>query len=228
MTRPPAILFDAYGTLLSLDRVTDACRDLCAARGVDAVEGSFFAARWRQKQLEGFVHRSAMGRYAPFSTVTAEALDFALAERGWTDAPRRDRLLAVWSALDPAPGAADALAALAGWRRAALTNGDRALVTAALSAAGLDSAIDAVLSADDAGAAKPDPRVYRLGADWAGDPPSDIWFVTANGWDAAGGAAFGYRVCLVGPLDRPHERYGPPPTLRVETLAGLAAAIGAA
>jgi 2-haloacid dehalogenase len=222
----PAILFDAFGTLLSLDGVGAVCRELAASRGAGAEAGDAFAARWRSKQLEGFTHRSLMGRYAPFSVVTAEALEFALAERGWESA-LREPLLTAWATLEPAPGAADALAALGAWRRAVLTNGDRGMVASALASAGLAGSLDAVLSADDAGAAKPDPRVYRLGSDWAGQPAGRIWFVTANGWDAAGASAFGFRVCLVGPIERPHERYGPPPAARVATLAGLAEAVGA-
>lgn len=39
-----------------------------------------------------------------------------------------------------------------------------------------------------------DRHVYRLAVDATGLPPERIGFVTANGWDAAGAGAFGFRV----------------------------------
>jgi 2-haloacid dehalogenase len=52
---------------------------------------------------------------------------------------------------------------------------------------------------DSAERFKPHPSVYRLAADATGLPATRIGFVTANGWDAAGAGAFGFRVAWLRP-----------------------------
>lgn len=80
---------------------------------------------------------------------------------------------------------------------------------------------------DSAGVYKPDVRVYTLVTDHYACAPADIVFVTSNGWDATGGAAFGYRVAWVNRLKNPAETFGPPPTWTIPDLASLPALIAA-
>ena len=66
-----AFVFDAYGTLFDVHSVQ--------ARGevLWPGKGAALSQLWRAKQLEYTWQRSLMGRYAPFSQVTREALEFA-------------------------------------------------------------------------------------------------------------------------------------------------------
>ena len=216
-----AVLFDAYGTLFTLEGIEAACREVLAGSGV---EPAAFSALWRAKQLEYSVHRSLLGpaHYVDFARVTAEALDYALARHGVAPAdPERAALLAVWHTPGADPAAADILAALAPLRRAILSNGTPGMLARAVATAGLDGVLEAVLSADEVGVYKPDRRVYALGTARFGLPPDRIWFVSANGWDAVGASAFGYRVCWLNRARLPAERHGPPPAVVIASLAEL-------
>ncbi len=59
--------------------------------------------------------------------------------------------------------------------------------------------MDHDLSVDAARRFKPHPSVYQLAVDATGLPRERIGFVTANGWDAAGAGAFGFRVAWLRP-----------------------------
>src|SRR5262249_57007898 len=110
--------------------------------------------------------------------------------------------------------------------RAILANGAPSMLAAAVEAAGLADHLDAILSADEVRVYKPHPRVYGLGTARFGCEPAQIAFVTGNGWDAAGAAAFGYRVCWINRFGLPAERHGPRPAAVVASLAGVPAAFG--
>jgi 2-haloacid dehalogenase len=96
----------------------------------------------------------------------------------------------------------------------------------AVNAAGLSDHLDAILSADEVRVYKPDPRVYALGTARFGLEPGEIAFVSGNGWDAAGAARFGFRVCWVNRAGLPEERHGPRPDVVVRSLADVALMFG--
>ena len=86
----------------------------------------------------------------------------------------------------------------AGVRTGILTNAsERMLSEAAAALTGLP--FDHQLSVDKARRFKPHPSVYQLAVDATGLPAERIGFVTANGWDAAGAGAFGFRVAWLRP-----------------------------
>src|SRR6185503_20662378 len=71
-TAPPqAFVFDAYGTLYDVHSVVQRCETCWTGKG------AALSQLWRAKQLEYTWQRSLMNRYAPFSTVTREALAYA-------------------------------------------------------------------------------------------------------------------------------------------------------
>jgi len=209
MVTPAAVVFDAYGTLL----------DVHAAVGRHAArlgpKAGLVSALWRAKQLEYSWILSQAGDYEVFATLTARALDVALATHGIADAELRDSLLAAYRALDAFPDAAPALAALRarGIATAILSNGSPDMLAEAVGAAGLAPLLDAVLSVDEIRIYKPAPRVYALAPMRFGCAPRRIAFVSANAWDAFGAARFGFRVHWLTRTPQPEE-YG---------LGGLAA-----
>src|SRR5688572_22954506 len=66
-----ALVFDAYGTLFDVHSVAARCEACWPGKGAQ------LSQLWRAKQLEYTWQRSLMQRYAPFSTVTREALAYA-------------------------------------------------------------------------------------------------------------------------------------------------------
>lgn len=187
-----AVIFDAYGTLL----------DVHAAMARHAARiGPHWpavSADWRAKQLEYTWVRSLAGpeHHRDFWRLTEEALAWAAARHGLTDAALLIDVLLAYRQLDAYPEVPDVLARLGGMgiQRAILSNGEPGMLGDAVRAARIDTGLDAVLSVETVGVFKPDRRVYRLAADCFGGEAGGLAFVSSNPWDAFGAASYGFQV----------------------------------
>jgi 2-haloacid dehalogenase len=219
MAQPAAVVFDLFGTLLEIASLRDA-----AASVTDAPDA--FVATWREKQI-GYAFASAiMGTHEDFDAMTAHGLRYAAAKHGVAlDADAIARLVAAWERVAPYPDAVSALRSLrsAGLPCGVLTNGTPATSAAAMAYAGIADLIDVTLSVESAGVFKPDRRVYTLVTDHYGVAPDRIVFVSSNGWDATGAAAFGFRVAWCNRIGAPPETFGPAPQWIVRGLDELTA-----
>lgn len=197
-----AVVFDAYGTLFD---VASAAEREKAALGD---RWPALAELWRARQLQYTWLRSLMGRHADFEVVTADALDFALEAMGIGDAELRGRLLALYRTLGAYPDARSTLEVLRarGLRLAILSNGAPGMLQDAARAAGLSDLLEAILSIEEIGIYKPHRSVYELAVERLGVPADRIVFVSANGWDAHGAAAFGLNVAWINRTGQPDER----------------------
>jgi 2-haloacid dehalogenase len=197
------IVFDAYGTLLD---VHSAVQRHAARLGPGAGD---FSALWRQKQLEYSWVRALTGRahHADFLTCTRDALAHCAAVHGVADQALLADLLAAYLRLDPYPEVPAMLAALRarGLRTAVLSNGAPAMLEAGF--APLAGLLDRLISVEEAGVFKPDPRVYALPARHFGLPASAMGFVSANPWDSQAARHAGFRVFRVNRTAAPDE-YG--------------------
>jgi len=133
----------------------------------------------------------------------------------------RQRLLDGYGSLAPFPDAHAALAELAPRPRWILSNGTLAMLEPLVRASTLAPHVDGILSADAAGIYKPSPRVYQLAVDRLQLDPAEIGFVSSNGWDAAGAAAFGFTTFWINRNGEPVERHAPEPDFIVGSLANL-------
>jgi 2-haloacid dehalogenase len=211
LTSVKTCVFDAYGTLFDFASAARASPD------VPPEAAERLSALWRDKQLQYSWLRVAQHRHADFLQVTADALDFTLETLG-LEKP----------GLAPFPEVPQALAQVraAGLKTAILSNGTPAMLTAAVGAAGLGPLFDAVLSVEEVGAFKPDPRVYQLAVDRLGTPASSIVFVSSNGWDAYAASAFGMQVVWCNRYGQRRERLPGAPDREITTLAALPALVG--
>jgi 2-haloacid dehalogenase len=218
-----ACVFDAYGTLFDFASAARACVD------VPAEAADRLTALWRDKQVQYTWLRAAQERHADFMQVTADALDFALETLALERPGLRRRLLDLYLTLAAFPEAPDVLTRLraADLRTAILSNGTPAMLAAAVAAAGLDRLFDVVLSVEDVGVFKPDPRVYQLAVDRLGVPAATIAFVSSNGWDAYAASAFGMRVVWCNRYGQRRERLPGAPDREIMTLAELPALVSA-
>jgi 2-haloacid dehalogenase len=217
-------VFDAYGTLFDFASAARACAD------VPGEAAERLTALWRDKQVQYTWLRAAQGRHADFGQVTADALDFALETLGLEPPGLRGRLLDLYLRLAAFPEVPEVLARVraAGLKTAILSNGTPAMLAAAVSAAGLDGVFDAVLSVEEVGAFKPDPRVYQLAVDRLGVPAAAaIAFISSNGWDAHAASAFGMQVIWCNRTGQRRERLPGAPDREITTLAELPALVGA-
>ncbi|NJN18375.1 MAG: haloacid dehalogenase type II [Oscillochloris sp.] len=216
MINPAGIVFDAYGTLLDVTSTAT----ICEARFPGF--GSALSDLWRRRQLEYSWLRSLMGRHVDFSRVTADALDFALAALELKPSEDdRTALLRSYLTLAPFPEVPAALAQLSAFRRLVLSNGSEAMLEPALTYAGVRDQLQAVLSVERVGVFKPAPQVYALAVVHLGCAPHEALFVSSNGWDIAGAAAFGLHTCWLNRSGAPLEQLGVQPEMVVADLAEL-------
>lgn len=216
-----AVLFDAYGTLFDVHSP--------AARIADEIgpDAAAISDLWRTKQLQYTWLRSLMQAHAPFDKITEDALDYALAQYSVSSPDIRSRLLQLYFTLDAYADAAEALERLKSAHivTGILSNGSPSMLSAAVNSANLGTLLDHVLSIESVGVYKPDPRVYRLGVQTLGHAPDEIGFVSANGWDAAGAAHFGFQVIHLNRFDQPAEKLPSGSALVLKSLTNAAAAI---
>src|SRR5215468_4675711 len=99
-------VFDAYGTLFDFAAAARNCRDVLG----DDIDR--LTALWREKQLQYTWLRAAQGRHADFWQVTGDALDFTLETLGIEQPGLRERLMALYLALEPFPEVPEVLATL--------------------------------------------------------------------------------------------------------------------
>jgi len=113
----------------------------------------------------------------------------------------------------------------AGLRLVALTNSPLATAEQQLRHAGVITAFDRLLSAEQAGALKPAGAAYRLVAEAYRIDPGELLMIAAHDWDIAGAQAAGMRT---GFLERPGHAPLPgssPATLHAPDLDTLATEI---
>jgi len=224
MSTPPntirAVVFDAYGTLFNVHSVVETCETLFPGKG------SALSQLWRSKQLEYSWLRSLMGRYVDFNQVTRESLQFAcealglpfsdLAVTRLNDAYRQLGLFD-----DTLPVLQQLQHNLPTAKRAILSNGAPEMLNAVVLHNNIGKFFDAVISVNELGIFKPDPRVYQLCSDRLGVAPGEIAFVSSNGWDAAGAKAFGLTTFWINRASAPVERLGFTPDQVLKSLAEL-------
>jgi 2-haloacid dehalogenase len=219
-----ACAFDAYGTLFDFASAVMRHRDEIGT------EAAAVSALWRTKQVEYTWQRSLRGDYADFWHITGDALDYALAAHGITDAALRSRLMEAYFTLDAFPEVGDVLSRMQGkgLKLAILSNGSPSMLIAAVRHNDLYARFEKLLSVDAVGVYKPHPDAYRLAVDHFRLPAERIAFVSANGWDAAGGAHFGFRVAWVNRAGAPPEQLSGSPEWEIPSLDALPRALGVA
>jgi 2-haloacid dehalogenase len=195
-----ALVFDAYGTLFDVHAVIARCEQFWPGKG------TALSQLWRAKQLEYTWQRSLMRRYAPFSQVTGEALQYACSSLGLPlDKSRSDALKQEYLRLAVYP---DVPGALSGFKakKAILSNGSPDMLDPLVKHSGLQ--FDAVLSVDAVKTFKPAPEAYQLAVDRLGVSKNDIGFVSSNCWDALGAKSYGFSVFWINRAAAPVDQLG--------------------
>ena len=218
-----ACVFDAYGTLFDFASATRGCRDLLG----DDLDG--LTAVWRDKQLQYTWLRAIQGKHVDFWQVTGDALDFALDTLKLDRPELRDRLMQLYLTLDTFPEVPDVLRRLktAGIRTAILSNGSPTMLDLVVRNAGIEGLFDFILSVEEVGVYKPNPKVYRLAVDRLGIHAPQISFQSSNSWDAYAASSFGMTVVWCNRYRQRQERLPGRPNCELETLSGLPELLGA-
>ena len=179
-----AACFDLLSALLDSWTVWD---------GVAASVGRADLGRaWRMRYLE---ITSTVGGYRPYLALVAEAATgVGLPEEA---AARLER---AWDGLKPWP---DVLAALEALEVpvAVVTNCSLSMGRRAVACVG--APFDVVVTAEEAGAYKPDPAPYRLACELLDHAPHEVAYVAGSPFDARGALDFGFQVTWVNRLGAP-------------------------
>ena len=211
-------VFDAYGTLFNLHAAAEHHREAIGP------EWQRFSHTWRTKHIEYTWHATMVGRKPTFWGLAERSLDYAIAVHALRVSPEtRGNLLAAYRRMQAYPEVADVLTALRakGAKLAILSNGDPDMLVDAVSAAGLDGKLDAVLSVADVGAFKPAQQVYRLATERFACTPADISFQSSNRWDIAAAKAAGMRCVWINRTKAPEEYPDLAPDRVVSDLSAL-------
>jgi len=216
-----ACVFDAYGTLLDVNAAAARCQDDLGDKA------GTLSALWRSKQLQYTWLSSLMGKHRDFYDLTGRALDYAMETLEIKNDALRAKLMALYEVLDAYPEVPDMLKTLSdgGLKTAILSNGAPKMLATAAQEAKIDHILDEIISIEDAGVYKPHPDVYQLAVDQLGVARENICFVSSNGWDATGAAAFGFQVAWVNRLGMVEENLDFPPKAELKDLTGLAALV---
>jgi 2-haloacid dehalogenase len=198
--RPAAFVFDAYGTLYDVHSVAARCEANWPGKGAQV------SALWRAKQLEYTWQRSLMQRYAPFSTVTRDALAYSCeALKLDLSVAQMEGLMGEYLNLSLYPDVVQTLKALK-TRKAILSNGSPDMLLPLVKNSGL--ALEAVISVDELRIFKPAPQVYALAVEKLHLDHSRIGFVSSNCWDAMGAKSYGFNVYWINRTGAPVDRLG--------------------
>ncbi|MDX6706507.1 MAG: hypothetical protein QOI48_2353 [Solirubrobacteraceae bacterium] len=199
------ITLDALGTLVALEPPAPLLAEQLRARGVDVSEeqaGFAIAAEiaYYRAHLASGCDAAGLERLRDrCAHVLGEALEQAGVRVG-AISPRelRDSLLAAlrFRPYDEVPAALRALRA-AGHRLVVVSNWDVSLHEM-LRDAGLRGLVDAAISSAEAGAAKPDPAIFRRALELAGEPAADALHAGDSlEYDVFGALAAGLRAALL-------------------------------
>ena len=196
-----AWVFDAYGTLYDVHSVIARCESCWPGKGAQ------LSQLWRAKQLEYTWQRSLMRRYAPFSTVTREALAYACEALGLElSAAQTEGLMTEYLSLAVYPDVPETMRTLKARKRAILSNGSPDMLQPLVQHSGLQ--FDAVISVDEVRIFKPAPQVYELAVTKLKTDKSKIGFVSSNCWDALGAQSYGFSVYWINRAGAPVDRLG--------------------
>lgn len=195
---PRAVLFDLLTALLDSWTVWN------AAAGSEAK-----GRAWRAEYLR---LTYGCGAYVPYEQLVQEA-----ARNTGMAGSAPDALEAQWDTLPAWGGARELLLALKPhYRLAVVTNCSKRLGHRAAARLGIDW--DVVVTSEEAGFYKPDPRPYRMALDQLGVRAQDAAFVAGSGYDMFGTSAVGLRTYWHNRVSLSLPQGAPPPELQAPTL----------
>lgn len=195
------ILFDINETVLDLSSLKPKFKTVF---GNEAVTATWFSM---------LLHSSTVciltDIKTDFATLAGTMLDAVAARLSveLSDA-MRDKILGGFSSLPPHEDVKPALTRLrsAGYRTVAFSNSSLNLVSSQVQNAGLTEYFDEIVSVEETGSFKPDPKVYEFVAKRINRPLGELRLVATHDWDTHGALAAGM---LAAYIDRSGAPYHP-------------------
>lgn len=246
MASKTIIAFDLYGTLLSTESIA---KELASHFGDEKAQT--IAALWRRYQLEYTWRMNSMSNtfstfyflahtddttalYKPFSDITNASLRHALDDSGETlSGSDIEKLMKAYNNLGTFPDVPPGLKSLASDSEIdayVFSNGTDAMVSSSVhqspSLSSHASVFKGLITVEEIGTYKPDPKVYehlakKVGKKTTKEDMASMWLVSGNPFDVVGAKAAGMQAAWVdragkGWTDRLGELAAGGPTLVVK------------
>lgn len=210
------ILFDINETVLDLSSLKPRFK---AALGDESATATWFAM---------LLHTSTVcaltDTRTDFATLAGAMLD-AMAARLGVELPEEMRvgILSSFARLPPYADISPALTELrnAGYRTVAFTNSSLDLVTTQIGNAGLAECFDDIISVEETGSFKPDPRVYEFAANRTGRPIEALRLVATHDWDTHGALSAGMHAAYIDRSGAPYHPLYLRPDIVATTMSGI-------
>ncbi len=169
-------MFDCYGTLVQWPERLEDLLERITLRHAAVANPNELRQSFRRHQ-----HRLAAGPYQRYIAILAEALQSTLAEIGVTvNEADHAQFIDGLRDVPPYPDVPEALRELGPNRRLVIiSNSDDDLIAATVR--GLGATVDAVITAEQARAYKPDHAIFKLALERAGVTPLQVVQVGASG-----------------------------------------------
>jgi 2-haloacid dehalogenase len=211
------ILFDINETVLDLSSLKPRFK---AALGDESV-----TATWFSMLLHTSTVCALTDTRTDFATLAGAMLDAIAARRG-VDLPEKQRagILSSFARLPPYADISPALTALrnAGYRTVAFTNSSLDLVTTQIHNAGLAECFDDIISVEETGSFKPDPRVYAFAANRTGRSIGALRLVATHDWDTHGALSAGMHAAYIDRTGAPYHPLYLRPDVVATTMGDVA------
>lgn len=225
--RPTWLTFDCYGTLIQWDEGLLSTMDrILSAKGRDVDQAAFIAA------YDSHEHRLEQEPpHRSFSAVTAQSLELAMADFDLPFDPADAGLLT--SAIGRMPPFPEVVATLgrlkaAGFKLAIISNTDDAIIAGNVSQLG--GHIDRVITAEQAAAYKPSPKIFKHAWQTLGIEMDDLVHICASPHlDLVAARNLGFRAIWVdrGTGRKPLDDYRSNATVpALDEVPGIFAAAG--
>ncbi len=178
-------VFDAFGTLFKTSEIDAELQNIAKDKTENLI------SIWRKKQLEYTWLRNQMNKYAPFSQVTKEALDYSMRVNGLKNPRIFDLLLPIYDSPNLIDGVREALDFFQEKTICILSNGTRSMLENGVQKTGIGNFINHIFSVDDIGIYKPRKEVYQMALDKLEVSKEEVLFFSSNQWDVSGASNFG-------------------------------------
>ncbi len=199
MTRD-TILFDINETVLNLSALKPKFEHVF---GDESVLGLWFSSL-----LHSSTVCAVTGLKSDFASL-ASAMLTNIASRQNIDLAETDRddILATLANLPAHEDIKSALTTLRkeGYRTVAFSNSSLALITKQIKNAGLENVFDDVISVEETGSFKPDPKVYHFVANRLAQPVSSLRLVATHDWDTHGAMSAGMLAAYINRTNTPYH-----------------------
>jgi 2-haloacid dehalogenase len=220
MLRPKIIVFDVYGTLLSMSDVERKVNQV-----MDSVRGYTI---WFEMFMQYCFANNSLDSFHDFASIGRTTLQMAAYKLGRSvSESESDEVLALLKHLPVHEDVPSCLSELKDndYTIVALTNAPEKLVFERMERTGLVSYFEEVVSSETVKKYKPDKSVYHWAARKLNSEPDEMLMITAHGWDIAGAANAGMKTAF---LKRHREllySLSPEPDLSANRLSELVSAL---